>query len=64
MDKQTYQIIEDSGSGYTGKVSLVVDTYEDVKKLPTEDFLPGSDCVCLEGSRVFMLSNARTWEEI
>lgn len=58
-----YQIIEDGGSVYNHKVSLVVDTYDDVLELPT-DYTPGSDCICLEGSRVFMLSLNREWTEI
>lgn len=44
-------------------VELVADTQDDIEKLPTH-YAPGSTCVVIEGSRVFMLNNEHEWKEL
>jgi hypothetical protein len=51
----------DTTSAYV--VELVADTLEDIDNLPTT-FSPGSDCLCLEDSSVYMLGTDKQWHLI
>lgn len=44
-------------------VELVADTAADIETLPTY-YAPGSTCIVIEGSRVFMLNNQHEWKEL
>lgn len=57
-----YTITQDKCSSY-GVVKLIVDLESEVSSLPTH-FTPGSKAIILENSKVFMLTNKKTWIEI
>lgn len=47
-----------------GLISIVCDLKSDIAKLPTNashKVSAGSDCICLEDSSVYILSNADEW---
>lgn len=44
-------------------VEIVVDTVADVEELETK-YSPGSTCIVLENSSVYMLGADKTWHEL
>lgn len=59
-----YNITSQSGNTSAYVVSLVADYETDIPNLPTDTYAPGSDCFVIETSNVYMLSNAKQWEQI
>ena len=51
----------DVSDPYLGE--FVVDTEAEVKELPTH-FAPGSTCICIANSSVYMLSNSKEWKKL
>lgn len=43
-------------------VELVVDKEADVANVPVNTYLPGSTCIVIESSNVYMLNNEKEWK--
>ena len=59
----SYTIIQQGDTVQYNKYDCVCDALEDKDNLPT-DWLPGSVCIVLEDSSVWMLGNDRVWHEL
>ena len=58
-----YRIIANGEDVQQTVVEIVADTLADIETLPTM-FSPGSDCIVLEDSSVWMLGNDKVWHEL
>ena len=58
-----YKVISNGNIIQSSVVEVVVDTLTDIDTLPTT-FGPGSDCICLEDSSVWMLGNDGVWHQL
>lgn len=58
-----YSIIRQGDTDQYDVISLVVDTEADVKDIPT-NCAPGSSCLVLEDSSVYILGNDKKWHTI
>lgn len=58
-----YRIISNGEDIQQNVVEIVVDELAEIVTLPTF-FNPGSDCICLEDSSVWMLGNDKAWHEL
>ncbi len=59
-----YTIIQQGDTVQYDKYDTVADTLADIETLPTTAWLPGSTCIILEDSSVWMLGNDYTWHEL
>ena len=59
-----YKVIANGEDVQQSVVEIVADTLADVITLPTKIFSPGSDCIVLEDSSVWMLGNDRVWHQL
>lgn len=60
----SYTIIQQGDTVQYNKYDCVCDTLEDKNSLPANEWLPGSICIVLENSSVWMLGNDHTWHEL
>ncbi len=58
-----YSIIKENNEEKYGVIQYVVDTEADISELPTTA-LPGSTCIVIETSNVYMLNNKKQWKKI
>ena len=58
-----YRIISNGEDVQQNVVEIIVDELAEVTTLPTY-FNPGSDCIVLEDSSVWMLGNDKVWHEL
>lgn len=58
-----FSYMSQSGQIQYNLVELVVDTEAEVLDLPT-NVAPGSSCLILENSKVYMFNNAGFWKEL
>ena len=58
-----YTVIQQADTVQYNKYDCIVDLLEDLDILPTE-WSPGSTCIVLEDSSVWMLGNDRVWHEL
>lgn len=56
-------VISNGNTIQSSVVEIVVDTLQDLEDLDT-DFGPGSDCIVLEDSSVWMLGNDKVWHQL
>ena len=59
-----YKIIANGEDVQQSVVEIVADTLADISILPTKFVSPGSDCIVLENSSVWMLGNDEVWHEL
>lgn len=58
-----YTINKNGDNTQSSMVELTVDSVSDIETLPTT-YLPGSTCVVIDGTMVYMLGNDRVWHEL
>lgn len=56
-----YSQVRSSDKSDKGVVELVADTDADIANIPTY-YTPGSTCIVVESSEVFMLNNQKEWK--
>lgn len=60
----SYQLTATNGRSTYDQDEYVVDTMEDLEKIPKHRSMMGSTVFVIEGSRVFMLNSNKEWKEI
>ena len=60
----SYQLTATNGRSTYDQDEYVVDTIEDLAKIPTSRSMMGSTAFVIDGSRVFMLNSEKKWKEI
>lgn len=58
-----FKVYKNSDTTTSYVVEIVADTIDDIEDLPT-NFTPGSDCIVLEDSSVWMLGNDEVWHRL
>lgn len=58
-----YSQVRSSDKSDKGVVELVADEFNDITTLPTY-YTPGSTCIVVASSQVFMLNNQQQWVEL
>lgn len=56
-----YSQVRSSDKSDKGVVELIADTEADINILPTY-YTPGSTCIVVESSNVYMLNNQKVWK--
>ena len=59
-----YRITSQSGETEAYVTEMICDTEADVANLPTSNCEPGSTCLCIETSSVYILNSERVWKKI
>ena len=63
-----YRVIANGEDVQQSVVEIVADTLADIEDLQTETatayYSPGSNCIVLEDSSVWMLGNDKVWHEL
>lgn len=59
-----YGVIQQGDTVQYNVYDVVCDTLQDKDELPTDKWNPGSTCVVLEDSSVWMLGNDLIWHEL
>lgn len=59
-----FTLTKQNGSEQYGKIEFVADDRSDIATLPLEDILPGSTCLVVEDSSVWILSPSKRWVEL
>lgn len=59
-----YNVISNGNNVQSAVTEFVADTLNDIDTLPTTGITPGSDCIVLEDSSVWMLGNDKTWHQL
>lgn len=58
-----YKVYKNSDTTAAYVVEIVADKAEDIETLPTE-FTPGSTCLCIEDSSVWVFGNDKEWHQL
>lgn len=59
-----YSITNQSGNVETYLTEFICDTETDILTLPTENCKPGSSCLVIETSNVYILNSEKQWKKI
>lgn len=59
-----YRVIANGEDIQQNVVELIADLLTDIDILPTNIFGPGSTCIVIEDSSVWMLGTDRVWKEL
>ena len=57
-----YSIMKDSNKIQYGVSEYVVDTKDDIEQIPLRDIKPGTICLVIDTSDVYMLNNNKEWK--
>ena len=57
-----FTVIRTADKSMAYVVELVVDKESDVASIPVDTYLPGSTCIVIESSNVYMLNNEKEWK--
>jgi hypothetical protein len=58
-----YSYTSENGQVKKYAAEFLADKIVDIENLPT-DVRPGSSCLCLENSSIYILNNEKTWQKL
>lgn len=59
-----YRVTGQSGRVKTYVTEMICDTEADIQNLPIDNCEPGSTCLCIETSNVYILNSEKIWKKL